>query len=92
MRLPWSFCMNGKDISNPKYIAEEFNNFFVGIGTKLSNSIPQTNTLFSNYLKENYPNNFFLQPTDPVEIILITNSQENKKAPVTFVTNPLLLV
>ena len=89
--LPRSFCMNRKDISNPKHIAEEFNNFFAEIGTKLSNSIPQANLLFSNYLTENYPNNSFLLPTDPVEIIQITNSQENKKAPVTTVCQRISL-
>ena len=55
------------------------NTFFVEIGTKLSESIPQTNKILSNYMKGNYPTNFFIQPTDPHEVKLVTHTLKNKK-------------
>ena len=42
-------------------IAEEFNNFFVGIGESLGNSIPLPSGTFHNYLNGHYPINFFYE-------------------------------
>ena len=52
--------------------------FFVEIGTILSESIPQTNKIISNYMKENYPINFFMQPTVPHEVKLVTHTLKKK--------------
>ena len=42
-KLPHTFIINGVEISNSGHIGEEFNNYFVGIGQSLSNSIPLPN-------------------------------------------------
>ena len=62
--------INGNETSCPEYIAEEFNNFVVGIGESLGNSIPLPSGTFHNYLI-----NFFMRPTDALDVITITNTQ-----------------
>ena len=47
VKLPKTFIVNGIEMSNSKRIAEELNTFFSEIGTKVSNSIPETNQIFS---------------------------------------------
>ena len=66
-------------MSNSKRIAEELNTFFSEIGTKTSNSIPETTQNFSNYLKGNHTTNFFIHPTDIHEVKLVTHKLKNKK-------------
>ena len=46
-----------------KHITEEFNNFFVGISTTISDSIDVPVKQFEEHLKGNYPVNFFMHPT-----------------------------
>ena len=45
VKLPKTFIVNGIEISNAKRIAEELNTFYE-IGTKISNSIPETIQIF----------------------------------------------
>ena len=45
VKLPKTFIVNGIEMSNSKRIAEELNTFFSEIGTKISNSIPETNQI-----------------------------------------------
>ena len=66
-------------MSNSKRIAEELNTFFSEIGTKVSNYIPETNQIFSDYLKGNYKTTFFMHPTDIREVKLVTHKLKNKK-------------
>ena len=79
VKLPKTFIVNGIEMSNSKRIAEELNTFFSEIGTKVSNSIPETNQIFSDYLKGNYKTTFFMHPTDIREVKLVTHKLKNKK-------------
>ena len=83
-KLPHSFVINGKQTSCPEYIAEELNNFFFEIGESLGNSIH-----FHNYLTGHYPTNFFMRPTDALEVIATTNTL-NKKGVLDLITFQLL--
>ena len=81
VKLPKTFIVNGIEMSNSKRIAEELNTFFLEIGTKISNSIPETNQIFSNYLKGNY-STFFMQPTYIHDVKQVTHTLKNKKPQV----------
>ena len=76
---PSSLLIDGKTITNPKDIAENFNNFFTSIGTKLQNNIPPTRRQYFDYLKHPNPKTFFISPTTPDEIKNIINSIKNSK-------------
>ena len=79
-KLPQTFVINGNETSCPENIAEEFNNCFVGIGESLGKSIPLPSGTFHNYLNGHYPTNFFMRPTDALEIITITNTLNKKRS------------
>ena len=76
---PSSLLIDGKTITNPKDIAENFNNFFTSIGTKLQNNIPPTRRQYFDYLKHPNPKTFFISPTTPDEIKNIINSIKSSK-------------
>ena len=69
-------------MSNSKRIAEELNTLFSEIGTKniISNSIPETNHICSNYLKGNYTTHFFMQPTYIHELNKLHTNLKTKKS------------
>ncbi len=49
-------------------LSNQFNNFFVSIGENLANKISQPpGTSYNQYLTGDYPNSFFLTPTDTEE-------------------------
>ena len=79
VKLPNVFIVNGVEMSNSKRIAEELNTFFSEIGTKTSNSIPETTQNCSNYLKGNHTTNLIMHPTDIHEVKLVTHKLKNKK-------------
>ena len=56
---PSSLLIDGKTITNPKDMAENFNNFFTSIWTKLQNNIPPTRRHYFDYLKHPNPRTFF---------------------------------
>ena len=60
-------------------IAEDFNNFFTSIGTKLQKKIPPTKKIFTDYLKKPNSVNFIIALTTSDEInYLINNPKSNK--------------
>jgi len=62
------YLINGKTITDPKVICEEFNNYFITIGDKIANQIPVTNDRPQDFLdKKIYPS-CFLSPTSIDEI------------------------
>ena len=82
VKHPKTFIVNGIELSNSKRIAEELNTFlFLRSVPKISNSIPETNQIFSDYLKGNYKTIFFMHPTDIQEVTLklVTHKLKNKK-------------
>ena len=60
--------INGKAVSQPKDIAEHFNDYFTSISKELQKHIPPTKRNFSDYLKNPIAESLFLTPTTPEEI------------------------
>ena len=73
--------VNNSEINDPQLIADEFNNFFTEIGSKISNSIQPTITQPENYLTD-LPNcrQLDLGQTGPVHFCDILKSFEPKKS------------
>ena len=74
--------VNNSEINDPQLIADEFNNFFTEIGSKISNSIQPTITQPENYLTD-LPNirQLDLGQTGPVHFCDTLKSFEPKKKP-----------
>ena len=49
-RQPRIITVKGKDVTNPKNIANAFNNFFTNIGPSLSKTILQSKKNFTSFL------------------------------------------
>ena len=72
---------NGDVINTPREIAENFNNYFGEIATKLKSEIP-TNLGFSkhpnDFISDEISNTIFLNPVDGNEVCEIINKLKNK--------------
>ena len=67
------------DITNPQNIAEEFNKFYVNIGPKLAQNIPQQQSAIPENTNSNiFPHSFFFTPVTPVEILAIVQKMKPK--------------
>ena len=62
------FIHNDKEITDPKAIANGFNNYFVNIGPTLASKIPNSNLSHRRFLPENLDFPLFLEPTNETEI------------------------
>ena len=62
------FISNNKTVTDPKEIANGFNDFFVNIGPSLSAKIDDCGVSHRHFLTENIPSSFFLEPTNDTEI------------------------
>ena len=49
LNLPTKITVNKTDIFDVKKITDEFNKFFINIGTSLANKIPNASNLFHSY-------------------------------------------
>ena len=77
--------------SDPKSIANCFNDFFTSIGNKIQKSVYSNHVNFSNYLTNPSVNSFFANPTTPVEIIdLISSFKKNKATGPNSIPNKIL--
>ena len=77
---PSSLMVNNKLISEPKQVAETFNEYFSSIADKLQNKIKHVDKDFSSYLKKANPFNFFIMPTNVLEVINNINDLSSNKA------------
>ena len=50
--FPHKIIINNKEISDEKIIADEFNSYFINVGTNLAAKIPHSGKHFSDYLSE----------------------------------------
>ena len=58
-RFPAFFTLNGKNIDDKTEISNTFNNFFAGVGTKLSHSIKYNGSkTISSFLKQRVISSF----------------------------------
>ena len=72
---------NGDDIiSENNKIAEKFNNHFCKIAETIENEIPKGKNKFSNYLKNQMEQSFFISPTSSDEIESQIKHLKNHKA------------
>ena len=68
-------------ISSNCDIAEEFNNFFSSVGSKISSKIPECKNNFKYFVGDKVMNSFFLRYTDKDEILkIIKNLKSNKSS------------
>ena len=76
IKLPDFFKdLDGNKITDSKVIANNFNEFFTNVGTKLANKISSPDSNYVSPLKfKNQQNSIFLNPTNPDEIIEITKN------------------
>ena len=56
------------EITDPKAIADGFNNYFVNIGPTLASKIPNSNLSHRRFLPENLNFSLFLEPANEMEI------------------------
>ena len=77
---PSSLLVNNELISDPKLVAETFNKYFSSIAGKLQGKIHHHGKDFSCYLKNSNPNNFFIKPTNMIEVINTINNLSANKA------------
>ena len=79
--IPDSITVNNSSISDTNQIAEEFNNYFAKVGKSLANSLKDNNTNDESiYLKHLCLTSIYLQPTTPLEIMVLINSLKLNKA------------
>ena len=74
----------------PENIANGFNEYFVNVGTTLSNSVPSTNQDHTDYMPPPNANSMFLYPTDNNEVISIINSLKRKSPGYDGVTTEIV--
>ena len=73
--IPDSITVNSSSISDLNQIDEEFNNHFANVGKSLANSLKDNNTNDKSiYLKHLCLTSIYLQPTTPLEIMVLINS------------------
>ena len=59
---------NNTELTDPKVVANAFNNYFANVGANLARSIPDVSKSSLEYLKNPLCNNFYLFPVTPAEI------------------------
>ena len=65
---------NGTLTENPKEIAKALNKYFVYVGPKLAEKIPQSQKSFESYLTNSPVDSFQINPTSTDEVFKIFNS------------------
>ncbi len=79
--LPSSFNSNGRTITDPVKIANEFCHYFTNIGPTLANKIQTTNSAFQNFVGPANDQTIYLRPTSMSELMEFCGSFCSKKAP-----------
>ena len=77
---PDSLLINNKLIYEPKEVADTFNNYFSSIASELQSKIHNHGKDFSAFLENCNPNNFFIKPTNVLEVINNINDLSSNKA------------
>ena len=89
--LPTHFKVDGMNISEPKLISEQFNNFFCSIAPKLDAAIPSSTSDPLSYIHNIAPSELFnFQPTSPAAIEHIIYALNNCGAGVDGVSTKIL--
>ena len=79
-KLPSHFECNGINIVTKQSIADEFNNFFVGVGSNLAKKITVADNADSIYdnMGQQCPNFMFINPVNENEVVNIIKSCKSK--------------
>ena len=83
---------NDEILSDPSIVANKFNNYFVDVSNKLSQTIAQGNCSYEQFLKEPLPKTFFMNETDPDEIKVVINSLKNKSCGLNQIPTRLIKI
>ena len=75
-----TLVINNKQVTDPKEIADNFNNFFVNIGPNLTNKIPTQNKNPISYLKKSVTNSLLLNPVTSDELVRLISSLKSSNA------------
>jgi len=77
------FNINGNLISDPKSVADGFNDYFTNIGPNLSSKISTTDVPFDHFLNNirSPEHSLFLTPTDEIEVIKILAALRSSASP-----------
>ena len=67
-QCPQNIVINNKTITDPKTIAEAFNEYFASVGSKLAQTIPHVNKSYIAYLTRPQCTSFYINPTTTKEI------------------------
>ena len=83
IKLPKKFNGNspGEKITDPKSIANRFNDYFVNIGAGLAKKLSNSKTNFDNYLTNSCKESFFFQPIAKDELENEINYLNSRKKP-----------
>ena len=77
---PSSLLVNSKLISEPKLVAETFNEYFSTIAEKLQNKIKHVPKHFSSFLHNPNPYSFFIMPANVTQVINTINDLNTNKS------------
>ena len=67
-------------ITNPREIADKFNEYFINVGPRIAKKLPKGDRTFNEYLFNKCKNNLFIEPVTKFDVkaeIKNLNSQEN---------------
>ena len=83
-----------KLVTEPKAVAETFNDYFSSIASNLQSKIRHFGNDFSYFLKNENPNTFFIKPTNKIEVINNINDLNSSRAlgPTSLPTNVFHLI
>ena len=79
-RQPSIITVKGNNVTNPKNIANDFNNFFTNIGPGLSKTNLQSKKNFTNFLNNSSFNSFVLKPITHDEVRKLVSQLNKRKA------------
>jgi hypothetical protein len=81
--LPKEFIGNspGEKITDPKSIANRFNDYFVDIGQGLAKKLSNSKTNFDKYLTNSCKGSFFINPITKDELENEINNLNSKNSP-----------
>ena len=79
-RQPSIITVKVKDITNPKNIANAFNNFFANIGRSLSKTVLQSKKNFTNFLNNSSLNSFVVKSVTHDEVRKLVSRLNNRNA------------
>ena len=79
-------------ITDPKLVANKFNNYFINIADKLSSKIVNKNTKFQDFLNNPNKSKLLLNETTPGEIVKIINDLDPKKSSDIYGISPEYII